>query len=91
MAILMKYQWLLFHKIHNCLITYAILQRIILLSIKFVFLLILKQFVLTWINKKSVKSGNFPRGALSLSGLGIMHILCLLVFPRQTKAMLQRG
>ena len=50
----------------------------------------LKQFILPWINKKPAKSDNFPRWALSLFGLGIMHILSLLVFPRQTKAMLQK-
>lgn len=96
--------------LHDRIIATAIIGRIILLSIKFIFLLILKQFVLTWINrdqlilaeikkdqlvltwinKKPVKSDNFPRWTLSLFGLGIMHVLCLLVFPRQTKAMLQK-
>ena len=68
----------------------AILERIILLSIKFIFLLMLKQFILTWINKKPVKSDKFPQWTLSLFGLGIMHVLCLLIFSQQTKAMLQK-
>ena len=78
------------YKIHNRILAMAISERIILLSIKFIFLLMLKQFILTWINKKPVKPDKFPQWTLFLFGLGIMHVLCLLVFPRQTKVMLQK-
>lgn len=95
--------------LHDRIIATAIISRIILLSIKFIFLMILEHLIKRWVNRgclmltefkdemrwvwmnrKPVKSDNFPRWALSLFGLGIMHMLCLLVFPRQTKVMLQK-
>ena len=95
--------------LHDRIIATAIIGKIILLSIKFVFLMILEHLIKRWVNRgclmftefkgemrwvwmnrKPVKLDNFPQWALSLFGLGIMHILCLLIFPQQTKAMLQK-
>lgn len=77
------------YKIHNRILATAIIGRIILLSIKFVFLLMLKRLVLRWMRKEP-PGNEFPRYALSLFGLGIMHILTLLLFPRQAKTILQK-
>ena len=68
------------YKIHNHLIAYGILQRIILLSAKFVFLLLIKRMTLIWL-KKPVGQDGLHKRALFLFGLGIIHILSLLVFP----------
>ena len=95
--------------LHDRIIVMAIISRIILLSIKFIFLVTLEPFIKrwvnrgcliftefkgemrwVWINRKPVKKSKWYWGALSLFGLGIMHVLYLLMFPRQTKAMLQK-
>ena len=44
---------------------------------------------LVWMNRKPFKENKWPRRVLTLFGLGIMHILCLLIFPRQAKTMLE--
>ena len=67
--------------LHNRLLATAIIGRIILLTLKFAFLLVLKKAILKWL-KKPIDPDSFTRQALTLFGLGIIHVSNLLIFRR---------
>jgi uncharacterized membrane protein (DUF485 family) len=78
-----------YKELHNHILAIAILGRIILLTIKFVFLSLVRQLLLVWLNKKITK-GSVPfQQTLSFFGVGVRHILRLL-FIRQTKSNIKK-
>lgn len=77
-------------ELHNRILATAILGRIMLLTIKFVFLSLVKQLLLIWLNKKPI-GGSVPfQQTLFFFGAGARHILHLL-FTRQTKSNVKKG